>query len=284
MTPRAEPVPLQESRFLGYDPGVAATGRTILARGSVLLLLAIAVAVAARFLPIVAWLGAFQTWVEGAGVWGPIVYAAVYALCAVLFIPASLLSLGAGALFGPVLGTVVVLAGASTGAIMSFLLARTLLRGRVLGALSRDRRFASLDRAIAREGPRIVLLVRLSPVFPFTWVNYAFGVTGVRTLHYVIATVIGILPGVIAFVYLGHTAGSVGAETDTLRTTLRVVGALATLAVAIVIGRLARDAIRRAGIDESADSSATEDPPEGKGERGDDRDHPSAAPGAGAER
>ena len=220
------------------------------------LLAAVAIFVAVRILPVGAWLEAFQGLVRESGTRGVVAYAVVYALCAVLFVPASVLSLGAGALFGLRLGVLVVMAGASGGALLSFLLARTLLRERVRHSIGGKPGFLALDRAIAREGSRIVLLVRLSPVFPFTWVNYAFGVTAVRTVPYLLATIAGILPGVIAFVYAGHAAGSAAAGTSALTVALRTLGAVATLVVTILLARIARRAIREAGI--PPDSTAQE--------------------------
>lgn len=247
--------------LLRYDPRVVSTRSSRLARGAALAALAVALVFAWRFLPLQQWFSQFQEAVRNAGPWGPALYAAAYALCAVLFIPATVLSLGAGALFGPVLGTGVVLAGASAAAAASFAIARLALRERVRLALSRNRRFLALDRAIAREGARIVLLVRLSPVFPFTWVNYAFGVTGVDARAYVLATIAGMLPGIIAIVYLGHAAGSLTRDLSPIQMAFRVIGALATLAVVVVVGRIARRAMHDAGIDGSNQA----DPPPGNG-------------------
>src|SRR5690606_7369545 len=145
-------------------------------------------------------------------------YALVYAACVVLFVPASILTLGAGAIYGVAVGVGVVLVGASLGATLAFLLARTLLRDRVEQMTRDNARFRALDRAIAKEGAKIVFLVRLAPIFPFTYINYAFGLTGVRTPAYVLASVVGMIPGTFAYVYLGATAataaGAVGGGAD----------------------------------------------------------------------
>src|SRR5205823_10583594 len=101
-----------------------------------------------------------------------------YAICVVFFVPASILTLGAGAIFGLVPGTLVVIAGATLGATLAFILARTVMRRRIEKMTEGNAKFAALDKAIAREGAKIVLLVRLSPLFPFTYINYAFGLTG----------------------------------------------------------------------------------------------------------
>jgi len=129
----------------------------------------------------------FQSWVVGLGPLGWVLYALVYAVCCVLFVPASILTLGAGALYGLGTGTAVVLAGATLGATLSFLLAKSVLRKRIEKMTAGNAKFQALDRAIGKEGAKIVFLVRLAPVFPFTYINYAFGLTGVRTLPYVVA-------------------------------------------------------------------------------------------------
>lgn len=198
------------------------------------------------------WLGEFQQWVQGIGPLGWVLYALVYAVCVVFFVPASVLTLGAGAIYGLRVGVLVVLVGAGLGATLAFLLARTLLRERVEKMTSGNARFAALDRAIGREGARIVFLVRLAPVFPFTWLNYAFGLTGVRPLGYCLATFIGMIPGTIAYVWIGAAAAGAASGADTAQTVVNVVGAVATLVVTIFVARVARKAIREAGVEEDA--------------------------------
>lgn len=209
-------------------------------------------ALAVRQLPIAEWMTAFQQYVRGLGVVGYLVYAIVYALCCIFLIPAGLLTLGAGALFGLLRGFVVVLAGAFAGSCAAFLLARGGLRHKAAERIASNPTFAALDRAIAREGAKIVFLVRLSPVFPFTYINYAFGLTGVTFRGYALATLIGILPGTFAFTYIGYAAATAttGGVTSGVKVALQVVGAIATLAVTIYVARLAQRAIARAGIEE----------------------------------
>jgi uncharacterized membrane protein YdjX (TVP38/TMEM64 family) len=204
-----------------------------------------------RFLPVGEWLGAVQHQAASLGPAGWFLYAGVYALCVVLLVPASVLTLGAGAIYGLAIGVPVVLAGASLGATGAFLLARTGLRGRVQHMAERNPRFAALDRAIAREGARIVFLVRLAPIFPFTYVNYAFGLTGVGAVGYVAATVVGMIPGTVAYVYLGAAAGAAATPRgDLAQTAIQVVGAVAALLVTVVVARVASKAIREAGVAE----------------------------------
>ncbi len=190
----------------------------------------------------------FIDYVRGLGAIGYVVYTLGYAIVG-LFVPASILTIGAGALFGIVGGSIVVAIGATLAATLAFLLARTVLRKRIERMVARNPKFVAVDRAIAREGAKIVVLVRLAAVFPFLFVNYAFGLTGIGTLRYIAATFLGILPGTIAFVYIG-AAGAAAATQSKTKTIFTIVGAVIALAVSIYVGRIAHRAIQRAGIDE----------------------------------
>jgi len=200
------------------------------------------------------WLREFQSWVASLGAMGYVVYTLGYGVIGVFF-PASILTLGAGALFGVVGGTIVVAIGATTAATLAFLLARTVLRKRVEAMAARNPKFRAVDRAIAREGPKIVVLIRLSAVFPFLFVNYAFGLTGIRLVPYVVATFFGILPATVAFVYLG-AAGAAVATQQNARSVITLIGALIALLVSVYVGRLATRAIRRAGVEEEDGAGA----------------------------
>ena len=147
-------------------------------------------------------------------------------------------------------GTLVAWIGANLGAAISFLLSRTLLRRKVEKWVAGNKKFASLDRAVAREGWKIVALTRLSPAFPFSLLNYAYGLTGVRFLPYVLASLVAMLPGALLYVYLG-AAGAQVAEAATGagswgKTALQGIGLAATLAVTVVITRIARRALKEA--------------------------------------
>jgi len=207
-----------------------------------------AIVVLFRVLPVAQWLTAFRAWVSGLGFAGYVLYALVYAACVVLFIPASILTLGAGATFGVIKGTIVVVIGATLGATGAFIVARTIARKRVEAMAAKDHRFRALDKAITNEGAKIVLLVRLAVVFPFTYSNYVFGLTGVRVLPYALATLVGIIPGSIAFVYIGAAAAA--ATAGTVKIVVYVVGAILALIASAFVARIAVKAIHRAGIDE----------------------------------
>jgi uncharacterized membrane protein YdjX (TVP38/TMEM64 family) len=200
-----------------------------------------------RVLPVAAWLEAFKTWVQGAGPIGYVLYALVYMACCVFVIPAFPLTLGAGAIFGFIPGAIVNLVGATLGATAAFLLARSVLRHRVERVTSGSAKFAALDRAITREGTKIMWLVRISGFPPFTWVNYAFGLTGVHLRPYVITTFFGIIPGTIAFTYAG--AAGAAALTGNGNRIVLIITAIGAVAVSVFIARIATNAIRRAGVE-----------------------------------
>jgi pyruvate/2-oxoglutarate dehydrogenase complex dihydrolipoamide dehydrogenase (E3) component/uncharacterized membrane protein YdjX (TVP38/TMEM64 family) len=185
---------------------------------------------------------------------GAIVFAAVYVLCTVLLIPGSAISIGAGTVFGLKTGLLVALGGANLGALCSFLLARTLLRETVSAWAAANPKFRSLDRAIGRRGFYVVFLTRLSPLFPFVWLNYVLGLTAVRTGAYALANLLGMLPGAFLYVYIGAAAReaitmSPAAAEGFLRHALMVVGLLATTGVVILVTRAARKALREAELD-----------------------------------
>jgi uncharacterized membrane protein YdjX (TVP38/TMEM64 family) len=222
--------------------------------GKILLALAALAAVAALyyFLPIREWLEAFKQFVATLGPLGWFLYALTYALCCVLFIPASILTLSAGAIFGVVKGSIIVICGATLGACLSFLLARTVMRKRIESMTASNAKFRALDQAITAEGWKIVALVRCSVVFPFTYINYAFGLTGIGFGPYALATFIGIIPTTIAFVYLGDAAGTAATATKAQSTVLvlKIAGGLIALGVSLFVARIATRAIKRAGVEQ----------------------------------
>jgi uncharacterized membrane protein YdjX (TVP38/TMEM64 family) len=171
-------------------------------------------------------------------------------VAAVLLVPGLILTLGAGAVFGLVTGTIAVSIGATLGATAAFLVGRHLARDAVARRLEAYPAFAAIDAAVAREGWKIVGLTRLSPVFPFVLLNYAFGLTRVPLRQYVLASWIGMLPGIVTYVYLGSVAGNLaGLSPGRARTPaewgLSLIGLAATLAVTLHVTRLARGALRR---------------------------------------
>jgi len=147
-------------------------------------------------------------WVASLGYIGGLVFIFIYIVSTVAFIPGSILTLGAGVLFGVVLGSLYVFVGATLGAIAAFLVGRYLARDWIGKKIEGNQKFAAIDRSVAHEGFKIVLLTRLSPVFPFNLLNYAFGVTGVTLKDYALASV-GMFPGTVMYVYIGSLAGDI---------------------------------------------------------------------------
>lgn len=210
------------------------------------------------------YLEGFARWVEGLGLWGPIVFVAGYAVLTVALIPGSPLTMAAGAIFGLPLGTLYALTGASLGACGAFLTSRTIARGSVERRLEGNEKFLAVDRAIGDRGLFICLLLRLSPVFPFNLLNYGLGLTKVRFHHYALAC-IGMLPGTLLYVYLGFAAGNVAAalsgtserESGPLDHALLVFGLGATILVTTWITRIARRALKEAAGDGSSSNPPT---------------------------
>lgn len=200
----------------------------------------------------------FAAWVDGLGPWGPLAFIAGYVVACVALVPGSLLTLAAGAIFGLWRGVAFVFVGASVGAAAAFLVARYVARGAIARRLAGDRRVAAIDRAVGREGRKIVLLLRLSPVIPFNLLNYALGLTRVRLGDYLIG-MIGLLPGTVLYVYAGKLAGDVAALAGGAGPTrgpgyyaVLGLGLAATVGATALVARAARRALREAA-DERAD-------------------------------
>lgn len=192
----------------------------------------------------------FSAWVDGLGVWGPVVFVLGYTVATVAFIPGSLLTLAGGAIFGLAEGTALVFAGASLGATAAFLASRYMVRGAIERRVAAEPRFAAIDRAVGREGFKIVLLLRLTPVVPFVLLNYALGLTRVKLRDYVLAFG-GMLPATLLYVYYGKVVGDLaeiaaggGGERGWETWVFTGVGLAATIAVITVVTRIARRALR----------------------------------------
>jgi uncharacterized membrane protein YdjX (TVP38/TMEM64 family) len=191
----------------------------------------------------------FAAWVESLGPLGPAVFIAGYAVATVAFIPGSILTLAGGAIFGLAKGTLIVFIGASLGSALAFLVARYLARSAIERRIEESSRFAAIDSAVAKQGLKIVFLLRLSPIFPFNLLNYALGLTRVSFRDYLIAS-IGMLPGSFLYVYYGKAIGSLaavagGAEVDkgTGYWVVLALGLAATLIVTTIVTKIARKAL-----------------------------------------
>jgi len=188
--------------------------------------------------------------IEGLGPAGPVVLIAVYVVATVLFVPGLILTVGAGFVYGVLEGYLYVAVGSVVGGTAAFLIGRTIARARVESRLEGNPRFRAIDRAVSDRGWKIVLLTRLSPVFPFNLQNYMYGVTGISLGHYVLASWIGMIPGTLLYVYLGSAADNLSQiasgelEGGGARTAFFVAGLVATVVVTLYVTRLARHALR----------------------------------------
>jgi uncharacterized membrane protein YdjX (TVP38/TMEM64 family) len=197
------------------------------------------------------WLTNALQWIEGLGNVGALAFIGLYIVATVAFLPGSALTLGAGLVFGVVMGSLYVFIGATIGATVAFLVGRYVARGWVAKKIAGDRKFQAIDEAVGRAGFKIVLLTRLSPIFPFNLLNYAYGVTGVSLKDYVLAS-IGMIPGTVMYVYLGSLAGSlatIGTDSQPgnpqIQWAIRIIGSIATVAVTVYVSSVARQALAK---------------------------------------
>lgn len=229
------------------EPGISNVWKVLLAFFAVLALFALS-----RVFNIQDAIRSALEYIEQLGFAGYFVFVLLYVLACVLFIPGSLLTLGAGAIYGLGTGFILVSIASTLGATAAFLVGRYFARDWVAAMVEGNAKFKAIDEAVAREGWKIVGLTRLSPAFPFTLLNYAYGLTRVSLPHYVIASWLGMMPGTLMYVYIGSLAGNVatlgsgeasGGEGG--RLALQAVGLLATIAVTVYVTRIARRALRQ---------------------------------------
>lgn len=189
-------------------------------------------------------------WVEKMGPAGMGVFAGLYIFACVFFIPGSLLTLGAGAIYGVVVGSLIVSISSTMGATVAFLVGRYVARGWIAKKIEGNIQFKAIDQAVADEGWKMVGLTRLSPIFSFNLLNYAYGLTRVSLKEYVLASWIGMMPGTVMYVYLGSLAGdlaSLGAETGHVTTpgewAMYGIGLAATVGVTVYVTKIAKKAL-----------------------------------------
>jgi len=203
-------------------------------------------------LPVKGWLIQTLEWTESLGFWAPVFVVAFYVVACVLFLPGSVLTLGAGVLFGVVVGTVTVSIGSTLGACAAFVVGRTVARDWISGKVVRNEKFSAIDRAVGAQGFKIVLLTRLSPVFPFSLLNYAFGLTKIPFWQYALGSWIGMLPGTVMYVYFGAGLRSLAelstgqVETGKAGQAFFLAGLAATVVVTVFVTRVARRALKEA--------------------------------------
>ena len=186
-------------------------------------------------------------WVDGLGPSGPVIFIAIYVVAAVLFVPGSALTLSAGTLFGVALGSALVSIASTTAAGLSFLIGRYLARDWIAAKVETNATFRSIQDAVKTDGWKLVALTRLSPIFPFTLLNYAYGLTPVKFWHYLVASWLTMLPGTVMFVYLGSIAraGAQSEQRSGAQWAMYGLGLAATVAITIYITRVAKAALAK---------------------------------------
>ncbi|HYO74659.1 MAG TPA: TVP38/TMEM64 family protein [Archangium sp.] len=210
----------------------------------------VALVLAVTLLPVDTWLLGIVERIRGMGLAGAVLYVAVYGVATMLMMPATVLTLGAGFVYGPVYGSLLVVVASNLSALASFLLGRTVLRERVSRPLARQPRFTAVNSAVAAQGFKVVLLLRLSPIFPFSLLNYSLSLTRVRLRDYAPATTLGMLPATVLYVYLGSLVTSVAQLSQGDRPDSGLSGQLlfwgglaATVLATVYVTRLARRAL-----------------------------------------
>jgi uncharacterized membrane protein YdjX (TVP38/TMEM64 family) len=220
-------------------------------RALLLLAVVLLLAMVGLILPVREYLSAALGWMASHRESSWLAFIALYVLATVCMVPGLILTLAAGAIFGLLRGVVLVSAASVLGASAAFFIGRTVARGWTQRRIAGWPRFRALDGALAARGFWIVLLTRLSPLFPFNVLNYAYGVTTVRPRDYIAASWLGMLPGTVVYVYAGSAAANLaralagGAHVGRSGALLLVLGLAATVAVAVLVTRLARAQLER---------------------------------------
>lgn len=223
--------------------------------GSLVALVAAVLAIVTA-LPLGPVMSALKEWIATLGVWGPLAFAAIYVVAALLLIPGTVLTLAAGAVFGLLVGFLTVSLAATTTAACGFLIARYFARSKVEAAVKSNAKFDAIDRAIEEGGWKVVGMLRLSPAIPFNFQNYLYGLTKLRFWPYLLTSWITMMPGTLMYVYLGHLSGAaLGGEREKspAEWALLVVGLLATIGVTVYLTRLAKQKLNER-TDVAADS------------------------------
>ncbi len=204
----------------------------------------------ANALPFLHWMVDFIHWAKGMGAAGGAIYAVFYIVGTALFFPGLPLTLGAGFLYGAVIGTLVVSPASVAGASLAFLIARYFARDWVTRRLKKYPQAAAIDRAIEKNGFKAVVLLRLQPVLPFNILNYALGLTSIRLRDYMLASWIGMFPATVLYVYLGSVMNDIsdllrGRPNSGVAGRFLLWGGLAAIVILVWwLGRIAKKALR----------------------------------------
>jgi len=206
-------------------------------------------------------------WIENLGVWAPAIFIGLYIIVTVFFLPGSILTLGAGVVFGVVRGSIYVSVAATLGATAAFLVGRYLARDWVAKLVAGKPRFSAVDRAIAKGGWRVVGLLRLAPAFPFNLLNYGLGITQVSLRDYFFASWIGMIPGTIMYVYFGSLAGDLvflGSEERSISAVdwaIYLITFVVVVTVTIYVTKLAQKELNAEVLSDESKESIASTPP-----------------------
>ncbi len=232
-----------------------------IAKGVGVILAVIALIILGKQLNVQQYFLQFLDQIEQLGIWGPVVFILLYIAATVLFLPGSILTLGAGVVFGVVQGSIWVSIASTLGATAAFLVGRYGARQWVAQQIEGKPKFKAIDGAVAEEGWKIVGLLRLSPIFPFNLLNYGLGVTQVSLRDYFLASWIGMMPGTVMYVYLGSLAGSLATlgtdsnEGSVVQWAIWILGLVATVAIVVYTTKIARAALDAQLANDSASAS-----------------------------
>lgn len=233
------------------------------------------IAVLALFIwlaPVETWVMDFVDWVDGSGTVGMVVYALLFIVGVVVFVPTTVFSIGAGFLFGLVPGLILSGICVALGAWVTFVVGRYLARDAVQRKVRELPKFQAMERAISMEGFKMAFLTRLVPIFPFTVLNYLFGVTRMGVRRFVVATSLGMLPATAAYVYLGAMAGdlkralAMGNSPTAATYLMWAAGVLSVVAIVWLITRRAKQELDFLMSQKEKDSLDAKDVEDGGGE------------------
>jgi len=209
--------------------------------------IAVALLAISAFLPLAEWAESFEESLESGNLLVAVaLFTAVYVLATLLFVPGWVFPLAAGAAFGLIWGILIAVAASVVSATAAFLVARYLLRAAVARRADKHRLFKQLDRAVAKDGWRMVAMMRLTPILPFAVKNYFLGLTSIGVVPYALATAAGMLPGLLVKVYLGAVGRAALSLRDPMRWTMLVIGLAASGALMLWLGRFARERLHLA--------------------------------------
>ena len=207
--------------------------------------LIVGVLVTFQFLPIDEWLNALDIWIKSLGYWGPLAFIVIYILATIFLLPGAAMTPLSGLLFGLGWGTLWAVIASNIGSNLAFLIGRYFARDAVAKMIEGNEKFAAIDKAVGSEGWKIVGLTRLSPVFPFVLLNYAYGLTSVKWVHFALASIAGMLPGTVMYVYFG-SLGDLLKNSDsasTLQIVNKIVIGVVTIFITLWVTQLAKKAL-----------------------------------------